>query len=301
MKSDVRLLAATKIGLGKVLAAALSLMASHGTLALPNRVSVSGYEVTIQVTLFDAKSGEALKDYSEVAVWLVPARPFQPASLGVRLPHYRMMQHNKSFKPHLLVVPMGSIVEFRNSDPWFHSAFSLFGGMRFNLGPQQPGVEKAVRFDRAGVVYVFCNLHPQMDAVILTVQSLYFGVSDKAGHVSIRNVPPGKYFLHAWYENAASQPLKPLHRAIVLGDERRGIPRIFLALAKQVPINGERRELGTAVPMKESTRSSLTCRISPARSARRRPESPLRNGARFSQSPIANRSSKQEGHFPDGD
>ena len=82
MKSDVRLLAATKIGLGKVLAAALSLMAAHGTAALPNRVSVSGYEVTIQVTLFDAKSGEALKDYSEVVVWLVPVRPFQTASLG---------------------------------------------------------------------------------------------------------------------------------------------------------------------------------------------------------------------------
>jgi hypothetical protein len=76
-----------------------------------------------------------------------------------------------------------------------------------------------VRFDRAGVAYVFCNLHPQMAAVVVTVESPYFGVSDKAGHISIRNVPPGAYVLHVWYENAASQTLKTLHRAIVIGDD----------------------------------------------------------------------------------
>jgi plastocyanin len=302
MKLDVLLSEAARIGLGKVLVAGLSLLGSHAAAALLDRVGASAYEVTIQVKLLDAKSGEGLKDYSEAVVWLVPVRPLQTASPDVELPHYRMMQHNKSFRPHLLVVPVGSIVEFRNNDPWFHRAFSLFDSMRFDLGPQRPGVGRTVRFDRAGVTYVFCYLHPQMEAVILTVESPYFGVSDKAGHVSIRNVPPGKYFLHAWYENAASQPLKPLHRAIVLGDERHAIPRISIALAKQAPTTGQRRELGAAVPMKESNRSSHMCRTLPARSSpRHRAESRLPKDSRLSPAPAANLNSRPENHPSDGD
>ena len=78
------------------------------------------------------------------------------------------------------------------------------------------------------MAYVFCNIHPQMSAVVLTVESPYFGVSDKAGHISIVNVPPGTYVLHVWYENASSQTLKTLHRAIVLGDDRRCMSTVSL-------------------------------------------------------------------------
>jgi plastocyanin len=269
MKLEVLMSEATKIGFGEVLVAALCLMTSYATAAPPNRASVSAYEVPVQVKLLDAKSGETLKDFGGIVVWLTPVHPLHAARLNVDLLHYRIMQHNKGFNPYLLVVPVGSTVEFRNSDPWYHSAFSLFGRVRFDLGSQRPGVGKKVRFGRAGVVYVFCNLHPQMEAVILTVDSPYFGVSDKTGQVSIRNVPPGRYNLHAWYESAASQALKPLHHAILLRDGRRGIPRISIALVKKVPIIGENRELGGAVPVKESNRSSHISEISPARSCPR--------------------------------
>lgn len=296
MKLDFLLPETTKIGFGEVLIAVLSLMASHATAAPPNRASVSAYEVPVQVKLLDANSGEALKDFSGIVVWLVPVRPLHTARPNADLPHYRIMQHNKSFNPHLLVVPVGSTVEFRNSDPWYHSAFSLFGRVRFDLGSQRPGVGKTVRFGRAGVVYVFCNLHPQMEAVILTVDSPYFGVSDKTGHVSIRNVPPGRYNLHAWYENAASQALKPLHHAILLRDGRCGIPRISIALAKRVPINGENGELRTAVLVKESNCSSHICKISPARSCpRHRTESRLTNGSRLSRGPATSLNLRPEG------
>jgi hypothetical protein len=146
-----------------------------------------------------------------------------------------MMLHAKMFAPHLLVVPTGSIVAFRNRDRWLHSTFSLSDTGRFNLGPYQAGVQKTVRFKRAGVTYVFCNIHPQMAAVVLSVESPYFGVSDKAGHIMISDVPPGTYSLHIWYENGASQAPKTVHRAIVLGEDHSSMATISIKLAKRIP------------------------------------------------------------------
>ena len=239
MKLDFLLSAITKIRLGRVLLVAVSLIVSQATATTTNLVSVTAFDVRFRVTLFEAKSGEALKDSSEVVVWLVPVRAFQTTSLNAERRHYRMTQHNKMFEPRLLVVPVGSIVEFRNRDPWLHDAFSLSDSKRFDLGSHRAGVQKTVRFDRAGVAYVFCNIHPQMGAVVLAVESPYFGVSDKTGHISIGNVPPGTYSLHVWYQNGALQATKTLHRAVVLGDGHRSTPTISIALAKRARINAE--------------------------------------------------------------
>ena len=235
MKLDFLLTTVTKARLGSVLLAVLSLIVSQAIATTTHPASVSALEVTVRVKLYEAKSGEALKDYSEVVAWLVPVRTFQTASLNTDRPHYRMMQRDKMFEPHLLVVPAGSIVEFQNRDPWFHNTFSISGNKRFDLGPNRAGGQKTVRFDRTGVAYVFCNIHPQMAAVVLTVESPYFGVSDKAGHISIGNVPPGAYVLHVWYENAASQTLKTLHRAIVLGEEHSCMSTVSIKLGRRAP------------------------------------------------------------------
>src|SRR5246127_2367910 len=108
------------------------------------------------------------------------------------------------FTPHLLVVPMGSQVEFPNQDPFFHNVFSLFNGKRFDLGLYESGTSRAVRFDREGVSYIFCNIHPEMGAVVLALNTPYYAVSGAAGMVTIHNVPPGSYRLHLWSEAAQS-------------------------------------------------------------------------------------------------
>lgn len=142
MKLDLLLSAATKIPFGRILLVAVSLIGSQATATTANSVSITAFDVRFRVTLFEAKSGEALQDFSEVVVWLVPVRTFQTASLTAERPHYRMMQHNKMFEPRLLVVPVGSIVEFRNRDPWLHDAFSLCDSKRFDLGSHRAGVEE---------------------------------------------------------------------------------------------------------------------------------------------------------------
>jgi plastocyanin len=215
MNLDFALWNATNVRLNSPVLIFLILIASQAVGKTNDPVSASASEVTARVTLFQTSSADAAKDASEVIIWLVPLDMVQKVRLDTELPHYRMMQHNKAFEPHVLVVSAGSIVEFPNHDPWFRNVFSVSNSRRFDLGLYQAGARKAVRFDRAGASYVFCNIHPEMMAVILSVESTYFAVSDKTGHLSIGNVPLGRYLLHAWYENATRQALEALQRCNV--------------------------------------------------------------------------------------
>lgn len=202
--------------------------------ASPPNTDRDTVDVTAQVRLLESKFQRAARDASEVVVWLVSVpgtgEPSAPAVSAK--PHYRILQHNKTFEPKLLVVPLGSIVDFPNLDPWFHNVFSLYQGKRFDLGLYQAGSEKEVVFDRPGPSFLFCNIHPQMTAVILTVNSDYFGISDKAGHILISHVPAGRYAMHAWYESAASTFADVPQRPIDIGPRENALPAISIPVTK---------------------------------------------------------------------
>ena len=183
---------------------------------------------------------EAAEEVSEgaggVVVWLVPAdtSPKDRRS-SVESPHYKIVQRDKTFVPHLLVVPVGSTVEFPNSDPWLHNVFSISRGTQFDLGLYGTGVIKSVRFDRPGVSYLFCSIHPEMMAVVVTVDSTYFGVSNKGGRIAIDKVPYGQYFLHSWHESAV--PLAPAvaRRRFFVGDDHQNLPTISVSVSRAKP------------------------------------------------------------------
>ncbi len=191
-------------------------------------------DVTGEVKLIEGKSRDTAKDASQVVLWLVPVQGAAENSSSPVSPkrHYRMLQQNKTFEPKLLVVPLGSIVDFPNLDPWFHNVFSLYQGKRFDLGLYQARAEKEVVFDRPGPSFLFCNIHPQMTAVILAVNSDIFGISDKVGHILIRRVPAGQYAMHVWYENAASSFTDVSQRAIEIGPEQTILPALSIPVAK---------------------------------------------------------------------
>lgn len=188
---------------------------------------VKGYEVEGRVVLSGGVKGEAARDASKVVEWLAPLDSSAAPSQGGR--SYEMIQRDKRFDPELLVVPKGSVVTFPNLDPWFHNVFSLYRGKRFDLGLYQAGDSKSVRFDRLGPSYIFCNIHPHMAAVILTVDSNYFGLSDKSGRVKISDVPAGRYGLNVWYQNADAEALEALQRDVVV-DGNRELPTISVAV-----------------------------------------------------------------------
>jgi hypothetical protein len=180
-------------------------------------------------------NGAIEKDASRVVVWLVPLDPVQPVRVTTQRPHYRLVQHNKRFEPGLLVVPVGSVVDFPNADPWFHNVFSLYRGKRFDLGLYQAGAQRSVRFDRIGPSYLFCNIHPEMTGVVLAIDSELFAITDKGGHYSIAGVTPGKYVLHVWYENATPESLQALQRQVTIENGNQILPPISVKAIKPTP------------------------------------------------------------------
>jgi len=116
-----------------------------------------------------------------------------------------MDQKDQTFVPHVLAITVGTTVDFPNSDLTFHNVFSLSKTKSFDLGRYSRGKSKAVRFDRPGVVQVFCDIHSHMSAYILVFAHRYFAVTDQAGNFSITGVPPGSYTLAVWYEGEARE------------------------------------------------------------------------------------------------
>ena len=178
-----------------------------------------GVDVTAQVIVQEkaAAKHKAGMSSADVVLWLTPLQPDgRPAASGHPGP-FRLVQKDKQFTPHLMVVPAGSSVEFPNQDPFFHNVFSLFNGKRFDLGLYESGTSRSVRFDREGVSYIFCNIHPEMGAVVLALTTPYYGVSTSSGAVAIHYVPPGSYRLHVWGETAQSANPVEAERIIQVG------------------------------------------------------------------------------------
>src|ERR1700675_2406665 len=191
-------------------------------------------EISGEVSLVPPQSGHPA-DAAQVAVWLVPMNVL-PGMHAPEQAHYRLLQRNKHFEPGLLVVPVGSVVDFPNADPWFHNVFSLYRGKRFDLGLYQAGTQRSVKFDRVGPSFLFCNIHPEMTGVVLAIDSELFAITDKGGHYSIAGVTPGKYVLHVWYENATPESLQALQRQVRIESANQILAPISVRAVKPAPV-----------------------------------------------------------------
>jgi plastocyanin len=150
-------------------------------------------------------------------IWLKPLqsggeRMFSPGN-------YTLQQKAKMFTPHLLVVPVGSSVAFPNTDPFFHNVFSLFDGKRFDLGLYESGSTRSVVFSREGVSYIFCNIHSEMSAVVIALDTPLYAIADARGEFHLKDVPDGDYDLHMWVEGQRQTFLDQQTRRVhVAGD-----------------------------------------------------------------------------------
>jgi plastocyanin len=120
-----------------------------------------------------------------------------------------MDQRNETFVPHVLAIATGTAVDFPNSDKFYHNVFSLSKTRSFDLGRYAAGHSRTVRFDRAGIVRVFCDIHSHMNAYILVFSHPFFAMTDAEDRYHIDNVPPGTYGVIAWNEGTSSEP-KPV-------------------------------------------------------------------------------------------
>ncbi len=176
-------------------------------LACTGLVCAEDVTVTARVALVNGADGGRSHEAVNVVLWLTPASETPDSPAAEAMQRARLAQHNKSFEPHVVVVPVGSVVAFPNHDPFFHNVFSLFEGKRFDLGLYEAGTTRDVHFDKRGISYIFCNIHPEMSAVVVAVDTPYYGISDQRGQVVIPKV-----------EAALPESLKNLDRDVTISE-----------------------------------------------------------------------------------
>lgn len=115
-----------------------------------------------------------------------------------------IVQRDRAIIPHVTAVPTGTRIAFPNQDEVYHNLFSLSDAHRFNLGRYPPGESRSERFSRAGVVRMFCDIHSEMGAVILVVDTPLLARPDADGRFRIDGVPPGRHRVVAWHETAGA-------------------------------------------------------------------------------------------------
>ena len=109
-------------------------------------------------------------------------------------------QRNENFVPRVVAVTVGSTVEFPNDDPIYHNVFSLSRTKTFDLGRFPQGKSRGERFDKPGVVKVFCQIHSHMSATVMVFDHPWFAIPDEQGNFDLSGVPPGTHQITAWHE-----------------------------------------------------------------------------------------------------
>jgi plastocyanin len=185
----------------------------HGTVRIESKIQPR----SLAVNLYSRRGGppvpakvtapvnelENVVLYLEGDFKLAESHANRPAVADQAAPTIR--QVNETFIPHVLAVRAGSTVHFPNGDPFFHNVFSLSGVKSFDLGRYPKNQVRSVRFDRSGIVKVFCHIHSHMNAVILVFDHPYFSIADGKGNFSMNQLPAGSHTLVAWHERLKPQ------------------------------------------------------------------------------------------------
>ena len=163
--------------------------------------------------------------YLEEVAAATEAAPVAPSSASPQ-----MRQHDERFTPHVLAITRGTTISFPNDDPIYHNVFSLSRARTFDLGRYPKGESKSVRFDRAGVVQVFCHIHADMNGYILVLPNRHFVTPDSSGRFALDDIPAGEYQLVAWHER-----IRPIVTPVRI-------------------VTGQTSTLEISIPLSESTR-----------------------------------------------
>jgi plastocyanin len=156
------------------------------------------------------KDNKPSPDLSDAVIYLeAPASAAAAASAAAVKPvTVEIAITDKTYAPHVVVVPLGSTVRFPNHDPFNHNVFSVSEPNSFDLGLYGRGEAKSHTFDRAGLVRVYCNVHPRMVAYVLVMENRYYAQPGNDGSFTIDNVPSGHYRMHVWHERIPSEVVK---------------------------------------------------------------------------------------------
>jgi plastocyanin len=189
-------------------------------------------EVTARLVTPQRDAAHVSTKLPPAVIWLKPV--LAGAAALVTPGNFTLLQKNKMFTPHLLVVPVGSNVAFPNADPFFHNVFSLFDGRRFDLGLYEAGSTRSVVFSREGVSYIFCNIHSEMSAVVIALSTPYYSIADRSGLFHLKDVPSGDYDLHVWMEGQKQSSLDGLTRRVHIDAQSADLGEVRVGRTEQL-------------------------------------------------------------------
>jgi len=162
---------------------------------------------TIEVAVHDGRGGAV----HDAVVYAVPeSRPVPPPKRTAV-----MEQKNRAFIPHVLPVQTGTAVRFPNLDDVQHHVYSFSPAKPFQLPLYKGNPPNAVVFDKPGVVTLGCNIHDQMSAFIVVVDTPYFEKTAANGRVALRDLEPGRYSVHVW---TADTDREPAPKSVTVGE-----------------------------------------------------------------------------------
>src|SRR3989442_13471333 len=161
-----------------------------------------GAHVTGRIVILE-KDNKPSPDLGDAVLYLErsAAAPVKPVTVEIAIT-------DKTYAPHVVVVPVGSTVRFPNHDPFNHNVFSVSEPNQFDLGLYGRGDAKSHTFTNPGLVRVYCNVHPRMVAYVLVMENRYYAQPGNDGSFTIDNVPAGRYRLHVWHERIPSEVVK---------------------------------------------------------------------------------------------
>ena len=135
-------------------------------------------------------------------IWLPGVAAEAPATAAPSI-----TSSNKRFEPHVLVVRRGTQVAFPNVDTIYHNAFSLSPGNTFDLGLYRKGASRSATLKSAGLVRVYCNIHPEMAAFVMVVEGSAYAIVGDDGAYRVRGIPPGRHVVQLWNEMAGEKSI----------------------------------------------------------------------------------------------
>ena len=171
-----------------------------GATATPHRATT--------VTVSGSVSGGGQIGPGGAVIWL--RRVDGPTPRAAPAQNQIITQRDKTFLPHVLAVPIGTTVQFRNDDRIYHDVFSIAKPNEFDAGIRATGVTYTKTFTHPGVVELLCNIHSTMNAYVLVVDSPLYAKAQASGNFVVHGVPPGRYELSAWHEAASTITRKPI-------------------------------------------------------------------------------------------
>ncbi|MDZ7791603.1 MAG: carboxypeptidase regulatory-like domain-containing protein [Xanthomonadales bacterium] len=141
-------------------------------------------------------------DVDEAIVYFIAQSTGSAAASASASGPTEIVTRDKQLSPTVLAVPRGTEVRFPNDDPILHNLFSVSSNNEFDLGVYGPGESPSVRFEHPGAVNIYCNVHHNMHAHVLVVDTPWHTRADADGRFSLSGLPAGDGELRVWHRQS---------------------------------------------------------------------------------------------------